>query len=377
MPGNISIQAIHHVMTLKAIKVATNLQWTGPITNIEEHCYGLVHPVTKQTITQYKKLQHGPDRKHLWVPAMSKELHRLAQGRVGIATATNSIFFLSHKDIRLILANRVVTYASIVIDHRPQKEDPNCIHITIGDNLITYPFELTTRTIDMVSSKLLWNGTISTRGAQFARADIKNMYLKMPLDRYEYMKMLLSLFPQDIINHYGLLDKALKGYIYMEMCKGMYGLPQAGILANKLLKMRLAKHGYFKQPHTPCFWKHESRLVWFNLAVDDFGIKYIGKEHLQHLYDALRQETYDIVEDQTGNLYCVINLKWNYDKGYVDLAMPQYVMKQLTRYAHPAPNKPQHCPYSPNPITYGKYNQAPTPANESPLLDDGGKNRIQ
>jgi hypothetical protein len=37
----------------------------------------------------------------------------------------------------------------------------------------------------------------------------------------------------------------------MEICKGMYGLPQAGILANKLLKKRLAKHRYFEQLHTP------------------------------------------------------------------------------------------------------------------------------
>jgi hypothetical protein len=37
----------------------------------------------------------------------------------------------------------------------------------------------------------------------------------------------------------------------MKICKGMYGLPQAGILANKLLKKRLAKHAYYEQPHTP------------------------------------------------------------------------------------------------------------------------------
>jgi hypothetical protein len=286
-------------------------------------CFRVVHPVTKQTITQYKKLQHDPDLKHLWVPAISKELHHLAQGKAGITTATNTIFFLAHNNIRHIPTNQVVTYARIVIDHRPQKEDPNRIRITVGGNLITYSFELTTRTTDMVSSKLLWNSTISTGGTQFARADIKNLYLKTPLDRYEYMKIPLSLFPQDIIDHYDLLDKALNGYIYMEIRKGMHGLPQAGILANKLLKKRLAKHGYFVQPHTPGLWKHESSMVWFNLTVDDFGIKYIGEEHLQHLYDALRKETYNLVEDQTGNLYCGINLKWNYDKGYVDLAMPQ------------------------------------------------------
>jgi hypothetical protein len=46
--------------------------------------------------------------------------------------------------------------------------------------------------------------------------------------------------PADIIEHYWLNDKVLDGYVYIEIQKGMYGLPQAGILANKLLKERLA-----------------------------------------------------------------------------------------------------------------------------------------
>jgi hypothetical protein len=127
----------------------------------------------------------------------------------------------------------------------------------------------------------------------------------------------------------------------------MYGLPQAGILTNKLLKKCLTIHGYYKQPHTLGLFKHESQPYWFNLAVDDFGIKYTGKDNLQHLYNALHKETYNIIEDQVGNLYCGINLTWHYDKGYVDLSMPKYVMKQLTRYAHPAPVKLQHCPFPP------------------------------
>jgi len=55
--------------------------------------------------------------------------------------------------------------------------------------------------------------------------------------------------------------------------------------------------------------------------VDDFGIKYIGCENLQHLYDALRMETYEIVEDLDSDLYCGIALKWNYAKHHIDLAM--------------------------------------------------------
>ena len=100
-------------------------------------------------------------------------------------------------------------YAHIVIDHRPPKDNPNHVRITVDGNLINYSFELTTHITDKVSSKILWNSTISTKGACFAGADIKNMYLAMPLDQYEYMKMPLCLFPQDIIEHYGLRNKAL------------------------------------------------------------------------------------------------------------------------------------------------------------------------
>jgi hypothetical protein len=93
----------------------------------------------------------------------------------------------------------------------------------------------------------------------------------------EYMRMPISLFPTNIINHYQLNNKVLKDYVYMEIRKVMCGLPQASILANKLLKKRLAKHGYFEQPHTPGLFSHESHPIWFNLAVDNFRIKYIGE----------------------------------------------------------------------------------------------------
>ena len=95
---------------------------------------------------------------------------------------------------------------------------------------------------DIVSSKIMWNSVISMPNAKFGSADIKNMYLKTPLDQYEYMKMPLRLIPEDIIEHYGLHKKAVDGYVYTEFMKGMYGFPKAGILANKLLKLRLARH---------------------------------------------------------------------------------------------------------------------------------------
>jgi hypothetical protein len=128
----------------------------------------MVHPVTKETITHYRKFTKDPLLKDLWLKAMSKENHCLAQGCPGITKGINTIFFLSHTDICTILSDRKVTYARIVIDHRPQKEDPNHIRITVRGNLIDYPFELTTHTADMVSSKILWNRVISTKDTCFA-----------------------------------------------------------------------------------------------------------------------------------------------------------------------------------------------------------------
>ena len=69
----------------------------------------------------------------------------------------------------------------------------------------------------------------------------------------------------------------------MKCQKGMYGLPQAGILANKLLKKILAQFGYIEARHTPGLWKHVWRPIQFTLVVNNFGEKYVGREYAEHL----------------------------------------------------------------------------------------------
>jgi hypothetical protein len=86
-----------------------------------------------------------------------------------------------HADICIIPSNRTVTYARIVIGHRPPKKTLT-VYASLSEALINYLFKLTARTADMVSSKIPWNSAISTKDACFAGADIKNMYLETPLD---------------------------------------------------------------------------------------------------------------------------------------------------------------------------------------------------
>ena len=110
--------------------------------------------------------------------------------------------------------------------------------------------------------------------------------------------------------------------------------------------------------------------------VDDFGIKYVGDEHFEHLINALK-EHYNVTIDKEGKLYCGITLDWDYNKRTLDISMPGYVKKQLIKYNHPMPKSPQHCPWSPQPIQYGSKTQDPIPPDESPALDKKGIRHIQ
>ncbi len=179
--------------------------------------------------------------------------------------------------------------------------------------------------------------------------------------------MPIALFPKWIMKQYKLMKHVLNGFIYLKMQRAVWGLPQAGILANKFLQQHLLPHGYYKFINTSGLWKHETRLISFTLVVDDFGVKYIGKEHVEHLIQCIKQQ-YELTEDWTGYLYCGIKLKWDNKVQMVDLSMPGYIKQLLLKYKHCMPTKPQHCPYAPAPKQYGAKAQAPLPVNISPKL---------
>ena len=85
--------------------------------------------------------------------------------------------------------------------------------------------------------------------------------------------------------------------VHIELRRALWGIPQAGILANKKLCWKLEPHGYFKRENTPSLWYHISQPILFTLVVDDFGVKFVGKEHADHL---ILKETYKLTEDWTG-----------------------------------------------------------------------------
>ncbi len=311
---------------------------------------------------------HNPATAETWQTAFGKDFGGMVQGNNKTGQkGKNSIFIMTHSEIPLIPKDRMVTYAHVVIDFCPHKAGPHQICITARGNLINYPGELFTQTANLTASKLMWISVLSTPDAKYMCLDIKNFYLTATLDRYKYMKMPITLFPQWIVEQYNLNKHVHNSFIYLEMQHVVWGLPQAGILANKLLHQHLLPHGYFECANIPGLWKHKIRPIAFTLVVNKFGVKYVSKEHIEHLIVAIK-ENYELVEDWSGDLYFGIKLAWDYNAQTLDISMPGYICKMLLEYKHRMPTRPQHCPYAPAPKQYGAAAQFPLPIDISPKL---------
>jgi hypothetical protein len=146
----------------------------------------------------------------------------------------------------------------------------------------------------------------------------------------------------------------------------MYGLKQAGILANQLLQTRLAPFGYYPARHTPGLWLHNTRPIYFTLVVDDFTVKYVGKQHAEHLQNALLQ-TYELTTDWTATDYSGMTLKWDYKNRTCGISMPGYIFNVLRKFQHDAPKDPQHTPSQYATPVYGAKTQYDTKDETPPI----------
>jgi hypothetical protein len=84
--------------------------------------------------------------------------------------------------------------------------------------------------------------------------------------------------------------------------------------------------------------------------VDDFGVKYVGREHAEHLMACIRK----IITFPAG-----------------------YTKAAIHKYHHPAPARPEHAPHTCNPPIYGAKTQFVNEATPSPTLSHKDVNKLQ
>jgi hypothetical protein len=262
---------------------------------------------------------------------------------------------------------------------RPGKAKPYRIRMTVGGDKRDAFQEVHSPAIGITDTKLHLNSTISDakHGARYCTGDLKDFFLCSDMPIYQYMRVHRKYVPHKILEEYAITASHFdsKGYVYLEIRKGMYGLKEASILAYDQLKDHLAPYGYAPVRLTPGLWKHNTRRTTFTLAVDDFGIKYFSNADADHLFSAI-ETRYSLTNDWSGSSYLGLTLRWNYAAGYVDISMPSYVPKALAKFQHPPPASAQHAPHQWTKPVYGQKVQYAN-TDTSSLLNKKETQRVQ
>ena len=252
---------------------------------------------------------------------------------------------------------------------------------TAGGDRLNVPYDVSARTAALETVKLVIHSVVSSN-KQWRTLDIADFYLGTPLpaSRYEYLRISLKMIPEEIMRRYHLYGMEHSCFIYFEIRKCMYGLPQAGRLSQVRLVEHLARHGYKQCRNTPCLFKHHTRDIMFTLVVDDFGVRYGSQDDIDHLENTLKLNDYKITVRPEGDQYLGMNIAFNTQRTAVTLSMPGYVSKMLTRF-RPQYLDPSHrAAYTPGryiaPI-YGNKSPQTTTHDTSSTLDATQRTELQ
>jgi hypothetical protein len=229
---------------------------------------------------------------------------------------------------------------------------------TYGGNVSDYTGDKSAVVADIATVKLLLNKVVSARGEyKLTVADLKDFYLGSDLgERKEYMFIKNDQLPEDIIQRHKLVlflhKRATFGQGVLVRCdETIYGLPQAGLIAQKRLNKLLAEHGYHIFENTPGLYHHETRPTFFILVGDDFLMACKSDDDRDHLLDVLRL-LYEVKVDHTAQKYVGITIRHDLANHRLEISVPGYIANTLERFGIEPKSRGTHAP-------------APSPENDT------------
>ena len=313
---------------------------------------------------KFKKCVTGPNKEH-WIKADETEFHKLLRQH-------KVMYPKSFQDI----PERKKPFVTYYNRQCKTKMKAGTIHYRVrgtfgGNKTSSYTGITASYQASMTTVKMLLNKTISDQDSKFMTMDITDMYLHtlLPSDQFEYMVIDLKDIPQSIIDEYHLLEFVSPGEtkVYFEVVRALYGMKQAGYLANIDVVKLLNDNGYTAPFSTPCLFSHHTDDIDFTLITDDFGVRYGNKAAADKLLSVLSSK-YPMTYDWDATKYAGFDLMFDYGpkNRRVELSMKGYVAAVLKRFRQII--TPTHNVYSPEffqPINYG--------SNDSQLVKEPDK----
>ena len=353
-----SLQQLQHPPTIPIVAAATPIdraKYTTPAVN----------STSNDILPSYRLLRQGPDGAR-WERAGDSAIFKLVDD-------TGTMHFIPY--------DHTVSYCYYKPVCKMKKGDDGVAqpHVrgTAADTKSTYDGPTAANTADLSTVKLLLNSVVSTPNAKFCSADVKDYYLGTPMAVAAYMVISLKQLSTTVIDKYNLRSLSHNNNVMVKITKGMYGLAQAGRLAQDRLIPHLSKHGYEQCREVPMLFRHATRPIAFTLIVDDFGIKYTNLADADHLFAALR-ELYVITTDMSGEQYIGLHINHNRIKHTITISIPEYVNKAIKRFAPELlGTKGRHAPMRYHPFVYGPHATATPTEDLSPPLDEVKKKRLQ
>jgi hypothetical protein len=123
---------------------------------------------------------------------------------------------------------------------------------------------------------------------------------------------------------------------------------------------------YYPDLYTPGLWLHNTRPIAISLIVDNFAVTYVGKQHADHLQNALLR-SYELTTDWEGKVYSGTTLQLDYRNRTCGISMPGYVTNVLRKFQHDKPKHPQDTPSIYVMLVYGANTQYATQDETPPL----------
>ena len=169
-------------------------------------------------------------------------------------------------------------YSRVICDFQKDKAKPNQ-----GVDRINYPHICSMLEANSLMAKLLIKCRINMR------CNVSAIRHKQFQPQHSMEEIWISMAKNEWVawRHHCPLSPDWQGngrlYVYGKIHKGMYGLPQAGLLAKELLETCLKKHDYWQSMISPGFWQHDKRPIQFTIVFDNFKVKYVGKENANHM----------------------------------------------------------------------------------------------
>ena len=232
----------------------------------------------------FRSAIRGPEAK-LWEASNGEEIGRLIDSKTLVAI---------HLRDQPVAERKQTTYYNPQVKEKLDGKGNKTRRVrgTYGGNKCNYDGPTSSPVADLVVIKLQWNSVIFDRRnhgteTRYATLDIKDFYLGSTLPKAAWIRIPTANIPEETITEYCLREFIVNGHILFRVDGTMYGHPVAGRLANQDLVDHLATGGYVQDPNISCLFSHTTSSISFTLVVDDFGVKYVGKEHADHLIACL------------------------------------------------------------------------------------------